>query len=157
MFKRASLLLFVFALCAPQGWAQQENPTLGTWILNVAKSKYDPGPPLQSGTTKFEASGANAVRTTVDQVSGQGTQVHYEYTASYDGKDYSVTGSPEYDTVALRRTDPYTTVSIWKKGGNLVRMLRSIVSTDGKTRAIDGVGVNAQGQAYHNVVVYDRR
>jgi len=138
-------------------WAQQQNPTIGTWNLNVAKSKYDPGPPLRSGTTKFEPSGTDRIKTTVDQVSGQGTRVHYEYTAGFDGKDYPVTGSPEFDSVSLRRTDPNTTVSVWKKGGTVARMLRSIVAKDGKTRTIDGVGINAQGQAYHNVVVYDKQ
>jgi hypothetical protein len=32
--------------------AQSSNPRLGTWKLNVAKSKYDPGPAPQSNTMK---------------------------------------------------------------------------------------------------------
>jgi hypothetical protein len=35
----------------------QSNPSIGTWKLNLAKSKYSPGPPPKSQTTKIEAVG----------------------------------------------------------------------------------------------------
>src|SRR5215217_5294684 len=34
--------------------AQASNPRLGTWKLNVEKSKYNPGPAPQSTTRKIE-------------------------------------------------------------------------------------------------------
>jgi len=37
--------------------AQASDPRVGTWKLNVAKSKYNPGPAPQSQTLKVEASG----------------------------------------------------------------------------------------------------
>ena len=36
----------------------QGDPQVGVWKLNVAKSKYTPGPVPKSGTTKIEAAGA---------------------------------------------------------------------------------------------------
>ena len=44
----------------------QGDPQVGVWKLNVAKSKYTPGPVPKSGTTKIEAAGAG-VKVTVDQ------------------------------------------------------------------------------------------
>ena len=44
----------------------QSNNEVGVWKLNVAKSKYSPGPAPTSATTKIEAAGAG-VKTTVDQ------------------------------------------------------------------------------------------
>jgi len=37
--------------------AQASDARIGTWKLNVAKSKYSPGPAPQSLTVKVEASG----------------------------------------------------------------------------------------------------
>jgi len=37
--------------------AQATDPRLGTWKLNVAKSKYEPGPAPKSLTVKIESAG----------------------------------------------------------------------------------------------------
>ncbi len=37
--------------------AQASDPRIGTWKLNVTKSKYSPGPAPQSLTVKVEPSG----------------------------------------------------------------------------------------------------
>ncbi len=152
--KFAMVAVFLFAVSLPA--RAQQDPVLGTWKMNVAKSKFDPGPPTRSITLKFEASGASGVKSTMDSVSAAGTPSHHEYTANYDGKDYPITGSASWDAISLRLPDPNTTVSVWKKGGTVVRMMRSVVASDGKTRTNDLVGINAQG-AYHDVVFYDKQ
>src|ERR1700682_5605157 len=73
-------------------FAQSSNSEVGTWKLNVAKSKWSPGTALKSGTTKVEAAGAG-VKTIVDSVSDDGTVRHYEYSLNYDGKDNPVVGN----------------------------------------------------------------
>jgi len=37
--------------------AQERDPRIGTWKLNVAQSTYDPGPPPQSVTRTYEDRG----------------------------------------------------------------------------------------------------
>jgi hypothetical protein len=148
------LCVFVFALAA---WAQQD-PYLGTWKTNLAKSKYDPGPAPRNPTTiKRESAPGGGVKTTVDGMDAQGNPTHSEYTASYDGKDYPVKGSTEWDTVAIRRIDANTRLLINKKGGNVVRLARHAVSPDGKTLTSISVGVDAQGHAFHDIAVYDKQ
>ena len=49
----------------------QSDPQVGVWKLNLAKSKYSPGPPPKSATTKIEAVGAGT-KVVVDQVAGDG-------------------------------------------------------------------------------------
>src|SRR5215470_758712 len=58
----------------------------GTWKLNVAKSKYSPGPAPQSNTVKFEGVDGG-IKLTADGVDSQGKKTHNEYSAKYDGKD----------------------------------------------------------------------
>src|SRR5436309_2892060 len=83
--------------------AQATDSQVGNWKLNVAKSKYSPGPAPKAATTKIEAVGAGT-KVIVDQTLADGTTRHYEFTANYDGKDSPVVGNnPDADMVARTR------------------------------------------------------
>jgi hypothetical protein len=56
------------------------DPAIGTWKLNPAKSKFSPGPPPQSATVTYEASG-EGVRRTGEAANADGTKNSFEYTA----------------------------------------------------------------------------
>ena len=66
------LILCTFALMAAS------DPFVGTWKLNVAKSKFSPGPPLQSQTVTIGAD--NKVE--VSGTDGTGQTVTWSYTAA---------------------------------------------------------------------------
>ena len=134
----------------------QSNSDVGTWTLNVAKSKYSPGPAPKSATTKIETAGAG-VKITVDQALADGTR-HWEYTANNDGKDVKVVGNnPDADTVARTRINATTVQTVSKKGGKVTTTNTSVVSSDGKTRTVTTKGTNAQGQMVNNVAVYEKQ
>jgi hypothetical protein len=138
-------------------FAQAANPAIGTWKLNVAKSKYLPGTANKSGTTKIEAAGAG-VKVTVDAVAGSGTTRHWTYTANYDGKDVPITGNSQYgDVVAVTRVNANTTRQTYKNGGKVTTTSTVVVSTDGKTRTVTSKGTDARGQAVDSVAVYDKQ
>ena len=135
----------------------QSDPQVGVWKLNLAKSKYSPGPAPKSGTTTIEAAGAGAT-VTVDQELADGTKRHWTFTANYDGKDSPVTGNnPDADTVARTRVSPNTVQTVSKKGGKVTTTQTSAVSSDGKTRTVTTKGVNAAGQQVSNVAVYEKQ
>ena len=136
--------------------AQASDPRIGTWKLNVAKSKYSPGPAPQSLTGKVEASGEGETATT-EGVNADGTPTMTQYTANFDGKDYPLTGSQNADTVSLKRIDARTTERTDKKGDKVVQTLTRVVSQDGKTMTVTVKGTNAQGQAVDNVVVFEKQ
>ena len=137
--------------------AQSTDSQVGTWKLNLAKSKYSPGPAPKSATTKIEAVGAGT-KVVVDQVEADGTKRHWEFTSNYDGKDSPMTGNnPNADMVARTRIDATTIQSIAKKDGKVRTTQTSTVSADGKTRTVTTKGVNAAGQTVNNVAVYDRQ
>ena len=50
------------------GLQAQTDPIIGTWRLNVAKSKYDPGPAPMSETRIYEALGTNGIKSTHNRV-----------------------------------------------------------------------------------------
>ena len=151
----AVVCLGLFAMAGAGALAQNDSQ-VGVWKLNVAKSKYSPGPAPTSATTTIEAAGA-ATKVTVDQDMADGTKRHYTFTASYDGKEAPVVGNnPDADTVARTRVNASTVRTISKKDGKATTTQTSAVSSDGKTRTVTTTGVNAKGQKMNNVAVYER-
>src|SRR5215475_6618363 len=96
----------------------QTDPFIGTWKLNLAKSKFSPGPPPKSQTVTYEAIG-QGVKITVKGTDAEGKPIDIQSTANYDGKDYPVTGDPNVDMIALKRIDQHTVEFARKKGGKV--------------------------------------
>jgi len=152
-----SVLMMLAAVSSP-GQAQQD-PLVGTWKQNLAKSQYDPSTrtPTIATTVRRTAVGINGYKQTTDGMNAQGALTHTEYTANWDGKDYPVTGSADYDSVSLTKIDAFTLITVNKRSGLVVRMLRTVVSKNGKTSTSDVIGYTMQGIAFHNVVVFDKQ
>ena len=137
--------------------AQDKDPRVGTWKLNVAKSKYDPGPAPQGQTLTVEPSGKGE-KLTSEVTTADGKKVTSAYTANYDGKDYPLTGSTlGADKVSLKRVDARTTERTDKKDGKVIQTIRRVVSADGKTMTATAKGTNAEGKPINNVVVFERQ
>ena len=147
--------LAIVAPAASQG-AQGADPAIGTWKLNLAKSKYDPGPAPKSLTVTVTAAG-QGVKSSSTGVDGAGNPMGVQYTAAYDGKDAPVTGSPDYETLALKRVDANTTEITRKMGRKVVQTATRVVSKAGETMTVTSKGTNVQGQTINNVAVFDRQ
>jgi hypothetical protein len=151
------VVVAMFVVIGGTVFAQSSNPLIGTWKLNVAKSKYNSGTVNKSGTTKFEAAGAG-VKVTVDAVAADGTVMHWTFTTNYDGKDGPITGNSQYgDVVAVTRVNANTTRNIYKNGGKVTTTQTIVVAGDGKTRTVTSKGTDAHGQTVDSVVFYDKQ
>jgi hypothetical protein len=152
-----SVVVVALVVVGGTALAQSGNSLVGTWKMNVAKSKATPGPLNRSGMVTVVAAGKGA-KYTVDNVAGDGTAIHYEFTTNYDGKASHVTGNSPYgDTIVVTRIDARTTRNVNKNGGKTTAIQTTVVSKDGKTRTITTKGTNAKGQAVDNVTFYDRQ
>jgi hypothetical protein len=137
--------------------AQSSSSNLGTWNINLAKSKYAAGTAPKSATFTVVAAGAG-IKVTVDAVGADGTVSHWGYTANYDTKDNPITGNCQYgDVVAATRVDANTIRVIYRKGGTVTVTQTFVVSSDGKTGTVTGTGTNALGQTVNSVAVYDKQ
>lgn len=154
----APRMLLIGALLFRCAAVSAEAPPLfvGTWTLDVAKSKFDPGPPPRSQTEKNEAV-EGGQRQIGDLLDAEGRARHTEYTARFDGKDYPITGNPNADTIWLKKVDDRTVDWGWKKGGQLVLSGRTAYSPDGKTRTMTYSGTNSKGQKVSNTTVWTRQ
>ena len=134
----------------------QGNPFLGTWVLNITKSKYTPGPPPKDQTVVNEVAG-QGMKTTAKGADAAGKPTTTVFTATFDGKDFPVTGNPDYDTQSYKRVDANTFELTRKKAGKVVQTGTNVVSKDGKTRTVTVTGMDAQGRKINNVSVYEKK
>jgi hypothetical protein len=148
-----SLLVVTSSIAA----GQQSDPRMGTWKVNLSKSKYSPGPPPKSHTLVFEPTSDGGFKMTNDAVPQQGAPTHSVITAKFDGKAYQVVGNPNkimriYKRVGARRVESQDTAN-----GKPSYKRSEVVSADGKTLTVTVSGPNAEGVVANNVVIYDKQ
>ena len=144
------VMLFVgLTICSAQ------NPSLGTWKLNEAKSKIPAGSP-KNITVTYEAAG-DSIKGTIDGVDGQGKPTHTEWTGKFDGKDYPVTGDPTSDTRAIKQIDDHHYQLTVKKTGKVTLTGKAVIAADGKSRTVTVSGMDSMGMKTEAVSVYDKQ
>lgn len=129
---------------------------LGTWKLDVAKSKASPGPGPKSLMLKFDATPAG-IKLTTDSVSAEGKAIHGGYVSKFDGKDVPWEGNPEADMASPKKIDDNSYENTWKKGGKVTIVAKVVVSKDGKTLTVTQTGTDSKGRAVNYTAVYDRQ
>jgi hypothetical protein len=151
------VLLALAAIVATTRVTVTADQWLGTWKLNLAKSRYNP-PELapKSQTIKREAA-ESGMKLVTDSVDAQGKATHTEYSARFDGKDYPWTGQANADSIALLRIDDEYYEATWKLKGEVTMTSNTVVSKDGKTLTTTQSGKDAQGRTVLNMSVYDRQ
>jgi len=132
-----------------------DNPQMGTWKLNEAKSKFSPGA-TKNKTVVYEAAG-DSVKVTVDGVDGNGNSTHNEWTGKFDGKYYPVTGDPTSDMRSYRKINNRTLALTAKKGSKITLTGRIVVSANGRTRTVTTTGTDSKGKSVSNRAVYDKQ
>jgi hypothetical protein len=154
--KRRMLVVGTIAFCFAVSGALAADVFSGNWKLNLAKSKYDPGPPPKGPNfVKIEAM-EGGLKLTIDGVNAAGNPTHSEWSGKFDGKDNPVKGDPSRDTAALKKIDDYTLEVVNKKDGKVTTTNRQVYSRDGKTRTVTTTGTNVKGIKVNNVVVYEK-
>ena len=154
--KRAMLALATMVFCFAVNGAFAADVFSGNWKVNLAKSKYDPGPaPKGPNFSKIEAI-PGGLKFTNDGVNAEGKPTHNEWSGKFDGKDNPVKGDPNRDTAALKKINDHTIEIVNKKDGKVTTTNRTVFSKDGKTRTGTNTGTNAKGEKVNNITVYEK-
>jgi hypothetical protein len=134
--------------------SSQNDPHIGTWKLNVAKSSVNTH---KSETRTYTQSG-DSLTAHVEMVNSDGSTTAYGYTAKLDGKDYPFTGEVPSgaETVSIKRIGNTFTADS-KKGGKLLFTTRTTFSDEGKVMTLTNNGTNADGKPFVTVRVYDKQ
>ena len=150
-------LLGAVALSVVTISAQAVDPASGVWELNLAKSRFVPptlAPKSQTRTYEIKGDRETARHTGVD---AQGKPTLIEFTVVHDGKNYPLKGYPDWDSIAMKRIDAYTTAFTQSRGDKVTLTGTRIVSKDGKTMTITAKGTTAKGEPVDHVIVLERR
>jgi hypothetical protein len=166
MLTGITLSALAFAALPRSGFAQSD-PFIGTWQLNLTKSKFSPGPGPKSVTMNVQAEGQNH-KVTFAGMNTEGNRQSLMIPWLYDGMPHPVTantegnrlgllGNPNIDARAFTRVDAYAVNISYMKAGKIVQTATAVVSRDGKTETITITGTDANGQSINNVIVWDKQ
>jgi hypothetical protein len=137
------LILCALALVAA------DDPFVGTWKLNVAKSTFSPGPPPQSQTVTVGAD--NKIE--VSGVDGKGKTVDWSFTYA-PGITVTITGLPDASVMETRKGN--TVDHTWKSGKGTSKG-HGVISKDGKTMTYTLKGTDSDGKKVSSRAVYEKQ
>jgi hypothetical protein len=138
--------------------AQQDSLFVGTWKLNVAKSKFTGSQPPKS-ETRTEVAQGDGCKVTYEGIAADGSPISWRYTSNLDGKDAPISGKRPNgaDTLAITRADANTRTAVEKKGGKTLFTVTGTVSKDGKVLTQTTKGVNGDGVPISITMVWDKQ
>jgi hypothetical protein len=143
-------------LTLPLMAADAPDPILGTWTLNLSKSKYIPGPAPRSQTRIYKDTG-DGIFVTIETIDDKGhKRPSIQFPEKYDGKDYPMTGSTVGDALALKRINDYVAEATMKHAGKVVATTRRLITDNGKTLILIYQETDAE-HPVDNIIVYDRQ
>lgn len=130
------------------------DPFVGTWKLNVAKSKSSSGRTIEPATQTFEA--------TSDGYRITSSRLTTPITLHLDGKDYpanqdGVAASVRAEKTSARRMDDRTIETTFKRGGKAVATLLREVAADGRVLMTILDGVDPNGQIFFEVSLWEKQ
>jgi hypothetical protein len=129
---------------------------IGTWQLNTAKSKANPGTMSKEETIVFESDGAG-VKRMVTGIDADGQKINRSATIPWDGIEHKVDGPMGPARVAVRVVNDRTLNVTVKVNGKVVSSGRVVLSTDGKTMTTSFNGEDPKGRNIDNVEVFERQ
>jgi len=133
---------------------KEPDQLIGAWRLDVARSRYRPGPAPTSETRTYVRDGENVLGV-IQRAFPDGRRQRIEYTANYD-REYPVIGTEDYDHVVLKRIDRYTSEAVLSHAGRVFGTARRVIAADGKSMTITFRRDSETGVSVLNVAYYDK-
>jgi hypothetical protein len=140
-----------------------KDPIIGTWVLNVEKSKFVTSAPPKSIVRKFDYTRDGMILVTLESVNSQGVASSNHWYMSLDGKEH-----PEFSRargpapilwIAIKAVDSHTKELTGRRLENgtmtIVDLMRFVVSTDGQTMTI--IYTDPKTGTVGNVAFYDKQ
>jgi hypothetical protein len=131
-----------------------EDYIVGTWQLDVAKSKYSPGPGPISETRTYSR-GPNGIEGTIQRRFADGRSERIEYVAEFD-REYPVMGTEEYDHILMKRISARTAEAVLSHAGRAYGTARRVIDEPGKTMTITFKRESSSGTAINNTAFYEK-
>jgi hypothetical protein len=137
------------------------DPIVGVWRLNVAKSKFGgPFRPREELTVVYQEQDGQLVGA-VTGISEDGSPVLANYTVPSSGGTVRFSqGAPAGGasiTLSPRRKDSHTADWPVAISGKVIATMQDVVSSDGKTLTMTASGNDVEGKPYNVFQVFERQ
>jgi len=153
MRKSLALLLLSLAFAASSAFAA--DPIVGTWTLNVEKSKFTSSPAPKAATRVYtESDGVYTLEQKMTASDGKEIPLKVQYR---DGKDETVTGQNGIDSIHATKVNANTWDFSLKSGGKEVGRVHRTVSADGKVLTVHNTGRQPSGAVGNDTLVFDKK
>jgi hypothetical protein len=151
MKKTLTLIALATLFSAP---AFAADPVVGTWKLNLEKSKFA-GAALKSATRTYsEAQGLYTLEQKL--VTAEGKEVSSRATYR-DGKEEKQAANAAADSTLAKKLDARTWDFELKKDGQVVGHVHRSVSADGKVLTVHNSGAKLSGATGDETLVFDKQ
>jgi len=137
-----------------QAVTAEEDLLLGTWQLDLGKSRYNPGPPPRNETRTYVRD-KDGMKGTIHRRRDDGREEVIEYRADFD-HEFPVIGTEAYDTIRLKRIDARTAEAVLSHAGRVFGTARRVISEDGRTLTIT-FRQEDRGILESNIAVYRKK
>ena len=153
MRKLLTLLLLGSLLAASSAFAA--DPVVGTWTLNVEKSKFTSGPAPKAATRVYtESAGVYTLNQKTTGADGKEVPFTVQY---HEGQDEKVTGANGIDTIHATKVSATTWDFSLKSAGKEVGHVHRTVSADGKVLTVLNTGRQPSGATGNDSLVFDKK
>jgi hypothetical protein len=133
--------------------ADTSTPLVGTWILNLTSSALGPPPPLKRQIMRILVEPGGGIHEIIDYQKANGIPIHIEFTTLFDGRESTVSGNGEADTIVASRLNTKTFRYVYKSAGRELATAVFTVSDDEKS--LVGPVIGATGSWRYNFL-FDR-
>jgi hypothetical protein len=135
---------------------------IGTWVQNVAKSQYDPGPPLKSQLRLFDYTADGKILCFYIQENQQGRKTVGHWIVTLDGEEWPEyfrnSGSMVGALVGIKKVDDYNLDITVRRNGRLIQDGRWTLAKDGQTLTQVLRSLNADGKVTGtNTVLFEKQ
>jgi hypothetical protein len=138
--------------------AQVKPSFVGTWKLNLAKSKYE-GTTAPKSLTRTVTAEGTGLKYSFEGEAADGSKISFGFTSKLDGSDSAVSGvgTPGgADTVALEHPSVHHITGVLKKDGAKIGTVATAISPDGKTVTVT-TKAKIDGKEVKTEQVYDKQ
>jgi hypothetical protein len=138
--------------------ATQNDPLVGTWILNPSRSEFDVNHRPQAATLVIERDDQGQYLVTAEGVNEKGQKVTEKpQTLIPDGQARAVPDFPGL-TAACGRPDPHTVqTDVRREDGSIAGQATFVVSADGRSLTAINSGFDSQLRQFKQRTSWDRR
>lgn len=137
------------------GTAMAADHTIGSWSVDLAATKYEPGPVHFKSLHNVFESVENGVKVHTTGVFLDGSLIDAGYTAKYDGKNYPVTGAP-FDRISYTKIDDDHFIARTSREGKPYSTIHITVTDHGNTMIFESDGTREDGTHFKHHIVYRR-